>query len=72
MCSCMNEVAHLREQRGLSQGELATLAGISQAQLSRIEAGLIDRPSFETVRKLAAALRTRPEKLFPAPDGASA
>jgi len=57
-----------RESKGLKQVDLARLAGISESLLSRIESGHVKRPSFETVRRLAAALGTRPEKLFPDED----
>jgi transcriptional regulator with XRE-family HTH domain len=40
----------------LSQAELARRAHISQAYLSRLEAGIQRNPSIETVKRLAKAL----------------
>jgi DNA-binding XRE family transcriptional regulator len=45
----------LRDDRALSQQELATRAGVSKTTIVHIEAGRI-RPHPSTVRKLAAAL----------------
>lgn len=60
-----DSLTRAREAKGLKQCELARRAAVSESTISRIEAGLVKRPSFETVRRLAAALRVRPEKLFP-------
>jgi transcriptional regulator with XRE-family HTH domain len=58
-----DRVRQLREQRYLSQAELATRAGISKNTLVRIESGrygVIPR----TVRKLADALEVQPGELI--------
>lgn len=53
----------VRERAALTQRELAAKAGISQVQLSRIEAHGVDAyPS--TARKLATALGVRPADLM--------
>ena len=71
-CACMQDIlTRRRELKKLKQVELARLAGISEALLSRLEAGKIKRPSWETVSRLAAVLGMRPEKLFPRDGGAS-
>ena len=44
-----------REARGVSQHELSTLAGVPQAQISRIEAGAVD-PRISSLVALAHAL----------------
>jgi transcriptional regulator with XRE-family HTH domain len=54
----------LRERRGLTQTELAKLSGVSRATIARYEAGEQHRPHSKTVRKLARALKARPEELF--------
>lgn len=59
-------LTRVREAKGLKQVELARRAGISESLLSRIENGQVKRPSFETVRRLADALDTPCEELFPA------
>ena len=51
---------------GLSQDDLAQLAGLSRETISRIERG--DTPRWKTARTLAAALGVRPEQLFPLND----
>jgi transcriptional regulator with XRE-family HTH domain len=45
----------LREQRGITQEQLAFDAGLTASALSRIERGL-NNPGWMTVRRLAAAL----------------
>jgi len=44
-----------RERRGLSMNQLATLAGVDVATVSRLEAGAHE-PSLRIIRKLAQAL----------------
>jgi transcriptional regulator with XRE-family HTH domain len=48
-------LASLRERRGLSQGQLAAAAGITQSTLSRMERGQAQPDAF-TLKKLAEAL----------------
>jgi transcriptional regulator with XRE-family HTH domain len=48
--------------------ELARRSGLSPAQVSRIEAGEVDRPSTETLSQLADALDRRPQLLLAALD----
>lgn len=45
-----------REQLGLSQAGLASEAGVSAAQVSRLESGERSDPSFDTIVRLADAL----------------
>ena len=52
----------LRQSRGLTQRELAHLAGVSRGSIHRLENG--QRGAYPvTVRKLAAALGVLPEEL---------
>jgi transcriptional regulator with XRE-family HTH domain len=53
-----------REQRLMTQTELATKAGLTTATVSRLETGRTPRASFSTVRKLAAALSVEPQALM--------
>ncbi len=55
-------IRRLRDERYLSQAELALKAGISRAVLSRIENDQAV-PIQRTVRKLAEALGVRPHEL---------
>jgi transcriptional regulator with XRE-family HTH domain len=52
-----------RQRRGLSQGELAKLAGLSVSYLSMLENSKRD-PTVSTVGKIAAALNVPVEILF--------
>lgn len=61
-------IRQLREQRGLTQVGLASLAHISRSQLAMIEKGT--RPA-NTLRlnSIASALGVAPEELFPSDSG---
>ena len=49
------ELAKLREQRGLSQTDLAKLTGMKQPQIARLESGA-HFPALGTLRRLLGAL----------------
>lgn len=51
-----NDLTKIRENKRLSQEELAFLSGISRRSISRIENGLIKEPSIDTLLKLSANL----------------
>lgn len=51
-----NDLTKIRENKRLSQEELAFLSGISRRSISRIENGLIKEPSIDTLLKLSASL----------------
>lgn len=57
----------VRQARGKSQSRLAQEAGISQAAISKIEAGLISEPAEDVIDKLAAAVGF-PRSIFFEPD----
>ena len=48
-------VKECREQKSLTQSELAERSGLRQPQISRLEAG-VHSPSFKTLEKIANAL----------------
>ncbi len=50
-------IKKMREARGLSQRELARLANLSPAYISRIEAGENDNPSLRALINIARALK---------------
>ena len=58
-----------REEKGLTQRQLAEHAGISQATIGRIEAFLTDAPGIDIILALARALRVPPENLLKAYQG---
>ena len=53
-----------RCELGMSQEELANLAGISQSHVCRLETG-VHVPTYETIKKVAKALDIHPSKLDP-------
>ena len=58
----VEKLRHLREDRVLSQRELARMAGLAQGTVWRLENGFPEaRPS--TIRKLAEALGVEPREL---------
>ena len=56
-------VKRLREQRGLTQEQLAEKAGISRPYLARLETARQD-PTLSTLEKLAKALRVKVGRLL--------
>ena len=50
--------AEARRERGLTQSDLAARSGVAQADISRIERGLIT-PTAPTMMRLAEALNAR-------------
>jgi transcriptional regulator with XRE-family HTH domain len=57
-------IRRTREGFGLSIRELGRRAGISAAQLSRIEAGHVEQPSIDTLVAVARALDRNPKPLL--------
>ncbi len=53
------KIAELRDQRGLSQQELAKLMGTSQQAISRIESGAYEGFTLKTLEKIAEATGMR-------------
>jgi len=53
----------LRESKGLSQDDLAKLSGVAKGTIIDLELGR-RKPRPSTRRRLAAALRVRPENLL--------
>lgn len=58
-----NSIAEVRNDRIMSQTELARITGINQADISRIEAGKAN-PSLKTLKRIAAGLGKRLEIRF--------
>ncbi len=55
MLPALEDIQQRRNELGLTQSKLATLAGVSQSIIAKIESGSVD-PSYSVVRKLFAAL----------------
>ena len=56
-------ISRAREKRGLSQTQLADMAGIGRAHLSQIENGAV-AARIDTIHVLASALEMTLEELF--------
>ena len=54
----------IRQRRKLTQVELAKLTGLAQTQISQLERFDDPNPGWHVVRRLARALKARPEDLF--------
>lgn len=61
--SPMRRIKTLREQRGLTQEQLAEAVGVKQAYISRLERGLSE-PSLPVLRAIASTLHVNPGDLF--------
>ena len=61
----MNRIRDIREERKLTQEELAERAGLPRQHVSDLERGVM-RPRIDTAQKLAAALGVTVDDLFPA------
>lgn len=61
----------IREERGLSQAELARRAELTSVAVNLLESGQ-RRPLLDTVLVLAQALECKPEELYAAPVAAQA
>jgi transcriptional regulator with XRE-family HTH domain len=57
-------VREIRKRRGLSQGELANLAGLSLSYVRKLEQGTLPGTRIQTFRKIAIALRVPTSRLL--------
>ena len=51
------QLKKIRVQLGITQSELARVAGVSQSLIAKLESGLVD-PSFSTMKAISEALRS--------------
>ena len=59
-------IRELREEIGLTQGQLAGHAAVSQGYLSQLENGDVRNPSAAVLLRLAGAMHIDPDDLFEA------
>ncbi len=59
----LSRIKEHRKRRGLTQIELAKISGVGRATIAALETGKRKRVHPATVRKLARALKVKPEDL---------
>lgn len=59
----MRRLREHRKDAGLTQVQLAELAGVHQTHVSKLEIGRCPRPSHDIVTRLARALNVSPDQL---------
>jgi DNA-binding XRE family transcriptional regulator len=63
-CNVAQKIYDLRKQLNLSQEEFATKVGMKPSAISRLESGDYNRPSLQTLQRIASALDQRIEISF--------
>lgn len=61
-----DKIRQLREEYGLTQGQLAGGASVSQGYLSQLENGDVKNPSAAVLLRVAQAMNVDPDELFEA------
>jgi len=61
-----DKIRELREEFGLTQGQLANSASVSQGYLSQLENGDVKNPSIAVLLRVAQAMQVVPDELFEA------
>ena len=62
--SVARRLKHIRQQKGLTQRELADRVGITQPYIVMLETGKRTNPSLQLLQRLARALRVPLSKLL--------
>lgn len=61
-----DKIRQLREECGLTQGQLASGSSVSQGYLSQLENGEVKNPSAAVLLRVAQAIKVDPDELFEA------
>lgn len=61
-----DRIRQLRDQAGLTQGQLASFSAVSQGYLSQLENGEVKNPSAAVLLRLAQAINVEADDLFEA------
>jgi transcriptional regulator with XRE-family HTH domain len=61
-----DKIKQLRDERGLTQGQLASGSSVSQGYLSQLENGEVKNPSAAVLLRVAQAIRVEADELFEA------
>jgi putative transcriptional regulator len=60
----VNRLKALREEKGISQAELAKLTGLSRTTISKIENGEAVNVNTKTIVKIAEVFAVQPSEIF--------
>lgn len=60
----MNRLKAVREEKGISQTELAKLTGLSRTTISKIESGEAVNVNTKTIVKIAEVFAVQPSEIF--------
>jgi transcriptional regulator with XRE-family HTH domain len=63
-----DKIRQLREECGLTQGQLAASSSVSQGYLSQLENGEVKNPSAAVLLRVAQAMHVDSDELFEARD----
>jgi transcriptional regulator with XRE-family HTH domain len=61
-----DRIRQIRDELGLTQGQLASGSSVSQGYLSQLENGEVKNPSAAVLLRVAQAMRIDPDELFEA------
>ncbi|MFD3271044.1 helix-turn-helix domain-containing protein [Paenibacillus dendritiformis] len=65
VCSTLGELLQrFRQERGMTQVQLAELSGVSRGNISKIENGVIQRPVYKTIQSIISVLEIPLEELL--------
>ena len=64
MSTIGKNIKRLRHEKGLSQDKLSKLADLSLNTIVKIENGVNQNPTFETLQKIAKALEVKMDDLI--------
>jgi transcriptional regulator with XRE-family HTH domain len=63
MATISQNIKRLRSKQGLTQDDLAKKANIKYSTLTKLEGGVVTKPSVQTIAKIAKALGVQMEEL---------
>ncbi len=64
----MKKLAEIRKSKGLTQAQLADMAGVDQATISKIERNESYNYTADAIRRLSKALKVEPAELIGMPE----
>ena len=64
MSTISQNIKRVRTKQGLTQDDLAKKADIKYSTLTKIEGGVVTKPRFQTIQKIAKSLGVSIEELL--------